>query len=86
VSSTIIATENGPRSSCCRAEVEVTKDYTDTNVYVVDEMEVDESGKLIEARYRYVKTYDGLDGENFTVRCRGCLADIDESGFDLVEG
>jgi hypothetical protein len=83
--STVIATPEGPRSSCCRAEIEVTKEYTDTVVYVATELEVDENGTVISVGYHYVKTYDGTDGENFTVQCRSCLREIDTSVIEFEE-
>jgi len=83
--STVVCTSEGPRSSCCMAEIEVTKDYTDTCVYVAAECETDENGTVISVGYRFVKTYDGMDAEDFTVQCRGCLADIDLSTIDFEE-
>jgi len=83
--STVICTPEGPRSSCCQAEIEVTKEYTDTNVYVGTECELDENGTVISVGYQYVKTYDGTDGENFTATCRECLRDIDLSVIDFEE-
>lgn len=81
----IVKTDEGPRSSCCGLEVKVRKDYTDTHVYVVDECETDENGNVIAATYKFVRTYDGLDGENFRAYCENCDADITDD-IELEEG
>lgn len=75
-----------PVSSCCRAEVYRSVDYTDTAVSVLADCETSEDGVVSAAYYRYVKSYDGIDGENERVYCSGCEADIDVEGVALDEG
>lgn len=79
--SAIVSTDRGPRSSCCEAPIQIKKDYTDTHVYEVSSVDTDKNGKVIAAGYKFIKTYDGTDGENFEVTCDKCgqeiTADID---------
>lgn len=69
--STVIAVDGQARSSCCKAEIEITKDYTDTHVFVAEDIETFEGGEAV-IHYQFVRTYDGMDGENVTIKCREC--------------
>lgn len=70
--STIVGTKDGPRSSCHRAKITVTKEYTDTHVYEVEDFYTDDNEKITHVTYEFVKTYDGIDGENFSATCSEC--------------
>lgn len=83
--STVVLVDGKPRSSCCQASIACQKDYTDTNVYEVREADTDENGKVIAARYAYVKTYDGIDGFNWQVTCSGCGQPIVEDTIEFEE-
>lgn len=81
----IVLIDGKPRSSCHRAEIECTKDYTDTHVFVVDEADTDDGGNVTAARYSFVKTYDGMDGENWAVKCRECGEPINQDNIDFQQ-
>lgn len=85
MTSTIIKRVYGPRSSCCNARIQCQKDYTDTHVYSVDEIETDDDGKIITARYSFDKTYDGIDGNNWAVTCSQCGEVIDTGDIEFEE-
>jgi hypothetical protein len=82
---TIIATDDGPRSSCCRATMTAQKEYTDTHTYAVESCDVDDNGNVVSFTYRPVKTYDGIDGENFGVECDQCGREISTDNLDWEE-
>ena len=83
--STVIAVNGKARSSCCEADIEYTKDYTDTHVFAPYEADVDENGDVVRVRYSFVKTYDGMDGTNTQVTCSACGISIDTDGVDFYE-
>lgn len=79
----IVSTDEGPRSSCCGATISAEKNYTDTHIFEITECETDDNGNVTAATYKFVKTYDGMDGENFRVYCENCDGDItDDINFD----
>lgn len=83
---TVVLVDGKPRSSCCQASIECQKDYTDTNVYEVREADVDDDGKVVSVRYDYVKTYDGIDGQNWQVTCSACGRSVDDDSVAFEEG
>lgn len=80
----IVSTDQGPRSNCCGLSIKVQKEYTDTHVFEVTECETDDNGNVIAATYKFVKTYDGMDGENFRAYCGGCGGGV--GGVEFEEG
>jgi len=83
--STIINVNGKPRSSCCMAEIKITKDYTDTHVFVANDIDLDSQGNVESVTYVPVKIYDGIDSENWQVECSKCGSDIDTDDIDLRE-
>lgn len=84
-SSTVIAVDGQARSSCCKAEIEINADYTDTIVRVATDVDLDDDGKVIGVTYAFVRTYDGMDGENYRTFCRECNKNIETNGIDWSE-
>lgn len=84
-SARLIVIGGKPVSSCCNAPVERTCDYTDTHLFDVTEVDTDESGKVISARYTFRETYDGTDGGNVTVTCQNCGREIKQGDIEWDE-
>lgn len=81
----LIIVDGKPVSSCCQAEIQRTCEYTDTHVFIVDDAEVDETGKVVYATYTFLKTYDGLDAGNITIACHQCGREIEAEDSDEWE-
>lgn len=83
--SRLILEDGKPVSSCCHALVERTCEYTDTHVFIVEEAETDEAGKIVAATYTFHKTYDGTDGTDVRYVCLRCEREIEQDDIDWRE-
>jgi hypothetical protein len=86
IAATIIEVDGKPRSSCCRAELGITREVgPDTSVFDAEELLPAEGTMPPSLRVSYRKTYDAVDNGPFEVNCGKCGRGIDTSDIDIEE-